>query len=391
LALLDPSLRLIGPYYRLLLASILAFTLILGLACGEESTPTPAPTGTPPPTPTSTPTVTIKYATGFKIEYLSEGYKKITDGEGRELLLIPRGKQAPERYKDLQKIEIPVERVVVLSSTEASLLRPLGVLDSIVGVSQEKGWYIQEVKTGLQEGRIKFLGGNNALDFEALLNLRPDVVVLFTRSGNMNEVLAKLDELRIPSAVDNEFLEKHPLGRMEWVKFLAAFYDKEQAAGKFFEDAERRVQEVGKKSAGAQKPRVLSGVSVGGKLYPRGGYEALLIGLAGGDYILKDFAEARSGAITEEEFFARGKEADLFIYTRPPDRPPGTSIKALLEAHPVLADLPVIKEGKVWQIQPWYFESLDKTAEIMEDLEAIFYPELFPGYELKHYLKMPRE
>ena len=377
----------VGPGKRIKYA-LVTFSMaaaLLGFACGPATTPTPVPALAP------NPTVNIKYATGFSIDYLPGGYKVITDGEGRKLLLVPRGKVAPEEYGDLRKIEIPVEKVVTLSSTEVSLLRPLGVLDSIVGVSQAKGWHIQEVKSGLQEGRIKFLGNNNALDFEALLNLRPDLVVLSTRSGNNNEVLAKLEELQIPSAVDNEWLEKHPVGRMEWVKFLAAFYDREEAASEFFEDAERRVKEVGKKSAGTPRPKVLSGISVDGKIYPRGGYEALLIEIAGGDYILKDFAETRSGAITEEEFFARGKEADLFIYTRPPDRPPGSSIKALLEAHPVLADLPVMKEAKIWQTQPWYFESLDKTAEIMEDLEAIFFPELFPGYEPKHYLKMPRE
>lgn len=358
---------------------------LLGFACGPATTPTPVPTLAP------NPTVNIKYATGFSIDYLPGGYKKITDAEGRQLLLVPRGKDIPEEYKNLQKIEIPVEKVVTFSSTEDALLRPLGVLSSIVGVTLPKS-AIEELQKGLEEGRIKFLGRRTALDYEALLKLHPGLVFLWTRSGNMNEVLAKLEELQIPAAVDNEYLENHPLGRLEWVKFLAAFYDKEEAATKFFEDAERRVEEVEKRSTGARMPKVLWMLIVdNGTIYvPRGGsYAAKMIELTGGDYLFKDISGIGSQVITAEELFARGIEADIVIWSSLPEHTP--SIKAILERQPVLEDLPVIKEGKVWQFLPRYQDSLDETAEIMEQLNAIFHPESFPGYQLNHFRRMPRE
>jgi len=45
----------------------------------------------------------------------------------------------------------------------------------------------------------------------------------------------------------------------------------------------------------------------------------------------------------------------------------------------------------VWAFQPWYYEALDKTHEQIEDLVAIFYPDLLPDHQIRHYVHLPRE
>ena len=96
---------------NVLLSIICMLSLMLSLAllagCGEEKTK--AETGS----------VTLEYATKFKIENLADNCKKVTDGEGRELLLVPRGQEAPTEYKDLPVINTPVKRVVVVSTTHS--------------------------------------------------------------------------------------------------------------------------------------------------------------------------------------------------------------------------------------------------------------------------------
>ena len=92
------------------------------------------------------------YAVGFSVEYLEDGCKRVVDGAGRTLLLVPRGKRLRSGYENVQKIEIPVKRVVMCSTPLASLLRALGELDSIVGVNTEKDrWYIDEVVRGTEK------------------------------------------------------------------------------------------------------------------------------------------------------------------------------------------------------------------------------------------------
>jgi iron complex transport system substrate-binding protein len=382
---------------RSVLAALLVTSALAGLACSTAAPSTPRQVGAfgAKATAAQPQKAVLTYAKGFAVEHLGDGYKKVFDGEGRELLLVPRGKQVPDQYKNLPTIQIPVQKVVVLSGTVTSLLRPLDVLDTIVATNQDKEfWYIEEVKTGLASGKVQFVGRSTALDYEKLLSLKPDVVFTYTRSGNMNEVLTKLDELRIPAAVDLQFLENHPLGRLEWIKFLAAFYNKDEEARIFFEQSEKHMEAILTKTRKASKPNVLWAIiTMDGKAYvAKGGdYTDTSIELAGGNNLFKDLPKGEGSApITAEELVARGMNADLWInshqiHTFQP------TIKDLVAANPYLRDLPAIKEGKVWKLKPWWYQTLDKTDEQIQDLAAIFHPELFPGYELKHLSKMPKE
>lgn len=337
--------------------------------------------------------IELKYAKGFEIENLSDGCKKVTDGEGRTLLLVPRGQQPPSEYKNLPVIYTPVKQVVVTSTTQAALLRPINELGSIIGVTTEKDkWYIDELKERLESGKIQLVGsGMGPLNYDRVVTLKPDIVFIYTGTPGSSETVQKLDELKVPVAVTNSWLEQHPLGRMEWVKFLAAFYEKDQEAQEFFEAAMKKAKKIMEKVEGAKvKPKVLWGNIYQGKVYvpARGSYAAKTIEMAGGDYLFKDLEGTGSSTIALEEFYARGKEADVYVSSTTPNYGIN-SIAKIIEQGKVLADLKPIKEGKVWCFQPWYYQAVDKTDEMIADLAFIFHPDLFPGARLKYYLKLP--
>ncbi|MCD6506826.1 ABC transporter substrate-binding protein, partial [Candidatus Poribacteria bacterium] len=152
-------------------AVILSSLLIL-VGCAKATSATPS---------VPAKRIEIKYAKGFKVEYLPDGCKKVTDGEGQEFILIPRGKKV-SGYEDYRRIEIPVRRVVALSTTQVCLLRPLGVLDSVIGVTtQKERWHIEKIRKGIEKGRIELVGsGMGGPDFERILALKPDVVFMYT-------------------------------------------------------------------------------------------------------------------------------------------------------------------------------------------------------------------
>jgi len=336
----------------------------------------------------------VKYATGFKIEYLADGVKKVTDGEKQQILLVAAGKRAPAGMESLPQVTIPIKRAVYLSSTSVSLLRPLKVLDTVIGVTTEKDrWYIDEMKRGLDSGRITLVGkGMGEPDYEKILALKPDVVFMYTGSADYVKWFEKFKELKIPVAVDNEYLENDPLGRMEWIKFLAAFYDKDAEADAFFRGTENRVQAITAKVSGVdRKPNVAWLLTSKGTNYVPGGdsYVAKMIAMAGGDYWFKDHGGVGDNNITEEEVLTRGQQADVLIW---PSFPPYVnSMPDVVAAAPKLADLKVVKDGKAWCFQPWFYQSLDKTEDAIQDLAAIFHPDLFLGYELKQFRVLPRE
>ncbi len=334
----------------------------------------------------------LKFATGFKIEYLEGGSKLVTDGEGRKLLLVPHSKKIPSGYKNIDQIvEIPVKKIVSCSSTQVALLLPLDVLNSVVGVTTEKqNWYIDEIIKGLEEGRISYLGGNPELNYEKLISLSPDAVFIYSKVGGMERVLRKLSDLELNVAVDNEYLERHPLGRTEWIKFLAAFYNKEEIAEKIFSGIVNRVKKVEKKVAQLKpKPKIIWGNIHQTKIYVPNGdsYVAKLIEMAGGDYIFKDLPGEGSSIISTEEFYRRGVEADIYIYSTTPTYGAG-SISQLIEQLKLLRDFKAIKEGKVWCFQPWYWQRMDEIDKQIEDLAAIFHPHFFPKYKLKQFLQL---
>ncbi|MCD6353451.1 MAG: ABC transporter substrate-binding protein, partial [Proteobacteria bacterium] len=140
----------------------------------------------------------------FSVMYLENNCKVVTDGVGRKLLLVPRGQEAPKEYEGVTKVEIPVRKVVTYSNADAARLKTLGVVDSIAGVVTKKDdWYIPEIRKGMEEGRIVYLGEYTSIDYERLQVINPDVVFTWDEG-----VIPKLKELDIPCVITSTKLAK---------------------------------------------------------------------------------------------------------------------------------------------------------------------------------------
>jgi iron complex transport system substrate-binding protein len=341
-------------------------------------------------------TTELKYATGFTIEEIGGGCEKITDAENQTLILVPQGKKVPTGYENLPRINTPVKKAVILSVTFGALMRPLGVLDSVVGSgTMENELYVDEMKQGYASGTIKYVGGGGmgAPDFEAIRVLNPDIVFCSTGYPDAVEYYNQLKEMGITVAVCNDYLETDPLGRLEWIKFFAAFYNKDKAAESYFASVEKKIDDIKSQVmlSSQSPPGVLWASIFMGSCYVSGGdsYVAKMIDMAGGNYLFNDLKGSGASSISLEELHARGEGCDIFIYASTP--PYINSIKEIVDNGPVLADMPVIKNGPVYCFQPWFYQIADKPDEIVQDLAAIFYPSLFPGYRLKNFELLPAE
>ncbi len=92
---------------------------------------------------------------------------------------------------------IPAQRIVVLTSAETEILYALGAGDQIVGIGRltANNPYLPEKLRSNTVVGDPFAG----VDFEALIALNPDVVILQVGHGKASEILAKLEELKIPT------------------------------------------------------------------------------------------------------------------------------------------------------------------------------------------------
>lgn len=337
--------------------------------------------------------VKVKYATKFKVKCLNNNIKLVTDSANRKLLLVPKGVKKPEGYDDAQVINTPINNVLLCSTVHTSLIRPLNVFDTVKCVTTydvDKG-QIKEINDRMKSGQIAYVGKTSALDYELIKSKKPEMAFIIDKDAP--KVGPKLKELGIPYAVEASSFENQPLARMEWTKFMALFYNKEDVAEKHMEKAEKRIKEISEKVKGKQRPTVTAGMPYKGKFLVKfgGSYQAKMYDLAGGDYVFKDVQKQKSGAnmITFEDFYAKSSNADIYVYEAMGKNRPKTT-KDFVKQVPIVENMKSIKNKQLWVSQPCWYQSVDKLDEIIEDLAAIYHPDLFKDHKINYYYKVEK-
>jgi iron complex transport system substrate-binding protein len=320
----------------------------------------------------------------FSIKYLEDGCKVTSDGIGRKLLLVPRGQEGPPGYKGMEKVEIPVKGVVIYSTTDAARLKALGVAGSIVGVTtRKKDWHIPEIKKGMEEGKVVFIGEYKSIDYEKLKVIKPDVVFTWDEG-----IIPKLEELGIPCVITSTKIAKDLSGHIGFIRFLSAFFGEEKKAKAFVKKQLERIDEVVAKTARAKKGLK----AVWGDIYerkvlvePGNSWPAQIVDKGGGNYIFHDLEGASCMEVTLEKFFSRTRDADILIIYRGPES--GIASKEELYKSSRLLQTVAIKPmkgGKIYFTGHKLSQSAD-TAGIVGELASIFHPELFPGNKKYEY------
>lgn len=342
----------------------------------------------------------IRYAKGFKISTV--GSSKLVEvtyphkgaTSGYKYLLVKKGTIPPEHDADTKLIFTPIERIVCTSTTHIPLLDYLNISEKLVGFPTTD--YISSEKTRklVDEGKVEELGAEKGMNIEKLAVLKPEAVMSYTMTADLGQ-LKKVQELGIPVLLNAEYLEEHPLGRAEWIKFMATFFDKEKEADIVFNMIEKNYLDT-KKLAGKakKKPAVLCGVIYGDAWFMPGGqnYAARLISDAGADYLWNSDSTKGFLQLSFESVFEKAHAADLWIGV--------ASFETLDEIKN--ADKRYTKFNP-WQIKQVYTYNARKGAKggseflelgylrpdiILKDLVKIAHPELLPDYQLYFHRRL---
>lgn len=263
----------------------------------------------------------IEYASGFSIKN-QENYKEIKvttpwPGAKEELvyILYPKGTQKPVLSHHAIYIEVPVERVVVTSTTDIPMLEYLNLEEKLVGFPNTD--YISSEKTRalIAKGAIKELGREYSLNTEVVLELSPELVIGFSATGD-TKAYDLIQHTGIPVAMNGSWMEKHPLGRAEWIKFVAAFFGKENTAEEVFENIKTEYQKATKLAQNTtSSPTVLSGSMFKDVWHVPGGdsYIAKFLKDAHTTYLWADLKKQGSLALNFESVLEKAQDADLWI------------------------------------------------------------------------------
>jgi iron complex transport system substrate-binding protein len=212
-------------------------------------------------------------------------------------------------------IRIPVQRVILTSTTHIPALESLGLLDHLVGFPGLDYISSPEARIRIEQDRIQELGANEQLNTERVLALDPDLVVGFGVSGAPSSYQA-LQASSIPVVYNGDWMEEDPLGKAEWITFFGLLFGKEEMAASIFEKVEKDYLHARNLAAGSKtNPTVLSGALYRDIWYLPGGdsWAARFIKDANAQYLWEDTPEKGSLSLSLESVLENGSQADFWI------------------------------------------------------------------------------
>lgn len=392
-----------------LLAAAMLLTALSACAKTEQTTTAAAPAPETTASETEAPAVSETenaettepeaaenlYSENFKIERLSDGIKRVTDGDGRELILVPREQEVPAEYSESVVVRTPVNNAVFLSSTQVCTFRAVDDSEIVSRIGAVCGgadsWTdIPAVAEGLTSGDIIDVTGDSGTgepDYEKIAALEPDIVFVYSGEYGQQAQMQKFDELGINYAVDNEYLESNYLARMEWMRFILTFFNADEAVEEVMSNAQKTVDEA-KTAVSGNEPKTIAVFNVfDGTVYatsPDGWFGTMIADMNGSNV----FADMPSNSLTLEAAFDVIRSADVIVYSSTPSWCPG--MDAVKEAFPQITECKAYENDNVYQYAELYWLGIDQSDIMAADIAEVMYPEAFEGRQLSYFIKLEK-
>ncbi len=336
------------------------------------------------------------YAEGWSVTYHGH-YKVLTlnnpwrgAAETFEYLLVQCGAPVPDGYADTPVIEVPVRRVAALTSTVLPHLQGLGSLDRLVAVDRFDYINTAAVREMIDAGDVQEAGTGTGVNTEVLIDLDPQLIITFAYGNVDYDTHPKLIEAGLPVALTAGYMETTPLGRTEWMKVTALFFNQESEAERVFGGIADRYAEMAALAAGVEeRPTVLVGIARRESWRVPGGnsYFARYIADAGGSYLWRDDESTGSVPLAMEVVFEVASEAEVWL----PNTGSWFGADDILAADERYADLAAVERGSVYnnnaRVNEWggndYWETGVANPDlVLADLIRIFHPDLLPEHEM---------
>ncbi|MGV3697441.1 ABC transporter substrate-binding protein [Flavobacterium sp.] len=365
--------------------SKIALPFIFLIVCGCKS-------DTKPETVTSSEN-TVYHAKGFSI-YNYDGYSIVTvknpwpkATKTYTYILKEKDGIIPDSLKQNLIIPIPIQTIVVTSTTHIPSLEMLNEENSLIGFPHCDYISSEKVRARIDAGKVKELGNNQDLNTEVIIDLQPNVIIGYG-IDNKNPTLDNLQKSGLKVMLNGDWNEETALGKAEWVKFFGALYGKQKQAEALFTKIEKDYQKTLKIARLSKTtPTILAGDMFEDRWYlPKGtSWGSLLMKQANGNYLWAETTGTGSLSLSFETVFEKAKTADIWITSGQ-----FLSLKEMTDMNPHYAKFDAYanknvytftrKKGKTGGIL--YYELAPNRPDlVLKDLVKILHPELLNGYE----------
>ena len=330
---------------------------------------------------------TPEYASGFKIlgadnvqSTLIQVFNPWQGAKDVEMsyFISRNGEQAPAGFTG-PTIPAGAKQIACMSSPYIAMLDALGQADRIVAVSGID--YVSNPYIIAHKDSIKDMGPE--MNYELLLGLKPDVVLLYGIGDAQTAVTDKLKELSIPYMYVGEYLEESPLGKAEWMVALSELTDSREKGIEIFSEIPKRYQTLKDLTASVeQRPTVMFNTPWNDSwiMPSTKSYMAQLVNDAGADYIYKENTSNSSAPIGLETAYGLIQKADYWINVGM-----ASTLDELKAVNPKFTDAKSVREKTAYNNNlrltatggNEYWESAVVRPDIvLRDLIHIFHPEL---------------
>lgn len=335
------------------------------------------------------------FATGWVVEYHNH-YKVLTllnpwsgAEETFQYVLVQCGTPRPDGFADALMVDVPVQQVAALTSTELPHLHTLNLLDRLVAVEEFDYVNTPAVRTLIDKGMVQEVGGGANVDTELLIDLSPDLVVTFAYGNADYDAHPKLLEAGLPVALNAGYMETSPLGRSEWLKVTSLFFNAEAAANVAFDSiAAEYAKMAALVDAVDTLPTVLVGIARGDGWRVPGGqsYFARYVADAGGAYLWAEDDATGSLPLDFEVVYDQALDADFWL----PNTGGWSTLDDVIAADARYGDFAAVANGTVYNnnanLNQWggndYWETgVANPHLVLADLIHIFHPDLLPDHD----------
>jgi iron complex transport system substrate-binding protein len=312
-------------------------------------------------------------------------------------ILARKGVTVPDSLKELEKIELPVKRMICFSTTHVAMLTKLQAEENLVATSGVHFISDPDLVKRVESGLIEEIGHDHGISFEKIISLKPDVVMTYGVSGEINKEMARLKDLGIHVVYNGDYLESSPLRKFEWILFVSAFFDKEAMADSIVRQVNKEYKALVRIADEVNiRPTVMTGLPWKDTWWVPGGrtFAASFIHDAGGSYLWKDDSTYESIPLDIESVYSAAYHADVWIN-------PGVALiqSDILQVDQRLNELGPVTKNQIYNNNRRmnraggndYWESGAASPHlILKDLIKIFHPELLPDHQLYYYQKIER-
>ena len=346
--------------------------------------------------------IELKYASGFSITQ-QDDYTILTVHrpyqEAQQPLiyvLYPKGTNKPEIPGDAY-IQIPIEHIVCTSTTHIPLLDYLGVSDALAGFPTLDYISSKPMRERIDKGEIMELGTDAAINLEKLISLAPDLVMAYSMTSDFGQ-FNRMKDADIDVVINAEYLEEHPLGRAEWIKFMGVLFDRSTEADSVFsliEESYNSTKALTKNIS--NRPTVMSGIVYGDSWFLPGGqnYAAKLFKDAGLAYIWAHDSTSGFMPLSFETVYDIAGKSDLWIGVGSYN-----SLTEIDDADNRYTEFHPFELSQVYSFNKRmgakggseYLElGYLRPDLILKDLVKIGHEDLLPAHELYFFFQLPEE